>query len=55
MEVFDFYKDIMKRLTQVSLRTFVFALQGRSMAKYCGLDWHKLCLFEMKDYIIWNN
>jgi len=52
MEVYDFYKDIQLRLSQVSLRTFVFALQGRSIAQYLGEDWKRFCLKAVKDYIV---
>ena len=52
MDVFDFYKEIQTKLTQVSLRTFVFALQGMSIAKEIGEDWHSLCLMMMKDYLV---
>jgi len=52
MDVYDFYKEIRTKLSQVSLRTFVFALQGMSIAHAIGEDWHKLCLLMMKDYIV---
>lgn len=52
MEVFDFYKEIQARLSQISLRTFVFALQGRSIANYLGEDWKSFCLLQMKDYLV---
>lgn len=52
MEVYDFYKEIKSRLSQVSLRTFTFALQGRSIANYLGQDWKKFCLMQIKDFIV---
>ena len=52
MDVYDFYKEIRTKLTQVSLRTFVFALQGKSIADALGEDWHKFCLLMMKDYLV---
>jgi len=52
MEVYDFYKEIIGRIKQVSLRTFVFALQGKSIANNLGQDWKKFCLLMMKDFLV---
>lgn len=52
MDVYDFYKEIIPRLSQVSLRTFVFALQGKSIANALGQDWKRFCLQLVKNYLV---